>query len=275
MTHDNTADAPINLLAQARHVMALGLSVFPVPRGAKIPDRPWKAFQSQFATDAELVAMFAGPPMNLGVVTGVISDVVVVDADALDALKWCTRHLPYTPWQTRTRRGFHLWYRHPGVTVRNCARLETRDGRLAIDVRGGGGFVIAPGSLHPSGAVYEWAGDWTALRADVPRFWPGWLQRPPRPGGAPRYPPQPAGDLVERARRYLYSIPRPEIGAGSDTATLSAACRLVRGFALDAATAEQLLWEWCGHRAGWDRGWVAQKVTHAERYGSEPIGALQ
>ena len=25
--------------------------------------------------------------------------------------------MKYTPWQTQTARGFHLWYRHPGVPV--------------------------------------------------------------------------------------------------------------------------------------------------------------
>jgi bifunctional DNA primase/polymerase-like protein len=264
-----------SVLAGARHLRRLGLSVFRIPYGSKIPDRPWKEFQSRFATDAELVDWFDGPSLNIGVITGAISDVVVIDADALDALRWCTRRLPYTPWQTKTVRGFHLFYRHPGVPVRNCARLETREGRLAIDVRGDGGYVIAPGSVHPSGVTYGEAGDWTAPRSDIPRFWPGWLQRPPRPGGSPLPTLRPAGDLVDRARRYLCSIPCPEIGAGSDRATLSAACRLLRGLALNAATAEQLLWEWCGNRVGWDREWVAQKVANAERYGSEPLGALR
>ena len=76
-------------------------------------------------------------------------------------------------------------------------------------------------------------------RDQVPRFWPGWLQRPDRhpPSGPPASAPRPTGDLLDRARRYLAAIPLPVIGAGSDTATLSAACRLVRGFALSAPEA--------------------------------------
>lgn len=49
------------------------------------------------------------------------------------------------------------------------------------------------------------------------------------------------GGVVERARRYLAAIPQPEIGSGSDTATLYAACRLVRGFGLSPDAAEALL----------------------------------
>jgi hypothetical protein len=81
--------------------------------------------------------------------------------------------------------------------------------------------------------------------------------------------------VTERARRYLAAIPIPEIGHGSDHDTLYAACRLVRGFGLSAADAEALLWEWAGGRPGWTREWVAEKVTNAEQYGTEPLGALR
>ncbi len=264
-----------------------GLNVIPVPSprpgvptgtpgDGKVPTIAWKEYQTQRHTDGMLRAWFPpGARMNLAVITGAVSDVVVIDADDSAALRWCTRHLPYTPWQTRTARGFHLWYRHSGVPVPNRARLETQDRQLAIDVRGDGGYVIAPGSLHASGAVYEYAGDWTVPREQLPRFWPGWLQRPTRTSSPRPHTPRPTGDLIERARRYLAAVPRPEIGHGSDSATLYAAVRLVRGFALSTVDAEALLWEWAGGRVGWTRGWIATKTAHAERYGTEPIGAFR
>jgi hypothetical protein len=86
--------------------------------------------------------------------------------------------------------------------------------------------------------------------------------------------PRPSGDVITRARKYLAAIPVPVIGQGSDVATLSAACRLVRGFNLSPADAEALLWEWAGGRAGWTRDWIASKVSHAARYGTEPIAGL-
>jgi hypothetical protein len=216
--------------------------------------------------------------MNLAVVTGAISGVVVIDTDSPDALRWITKRFPYTPWQTETPRGFHLWYRHPAdVRVPNRARLDTSDGRLAIDCRGDGGFVIAPGSLHASGVAYLEAGDWSQPKTALPVFWPGWLARP-APRSAPARStttPRPIGTAVERARRYLAAIPRPEIGQGSDRAVLYAACRLVRGFALSSLDAEALLWDWAGGRPGWTQAWIAEKVAHADRYGTEPIGALR
>lgn len=48
--------------------------------------------------------------------------------------------------------GWHLLFAHPGERVPNSA------GRLGvgIDVRGDGGYVIAPPSTHASGRLYRW-----------------------------------------------------------------------------------------------------------------------
>jgi hypothetical protein len=267
-------------LDDALALLARGCSVIPVPRpgpggDGKIPAIPWREFQMRRPTEAELRHWFA-TPMNVAIVTGAVSGLVVIDADSPEGLRCCVRRLPYTPWQTKTARGYHLFYQHPGRRIPNRARLDTSAGRVAVDVRGDGGYVIAPGSLHATGVRYTFAGDWTQPRDRVPRFWPGWLERrQARPARLHRTASLTTESLIERARRYLAAIPRPEIGQGSDAATLSAACRLVRGFDLTPTDAEMLLWEWAGGRAGWTRAWIAEKVAHAVRYGSEPIGALR
>jgi hypothetical protein len=282
-----TADA--NIVTVAHRLLALELGVIPIPRprpgvppgtpgDGKVPSIPWREFQTRLPTADEIREWFGRTPMNLAVVTGAVSGVVVIDADARDALRWAVRHLPYTPWQTETARGFHLWYRHPGLHVPNRARMATQDGRLALDVRGDGGYVIAPGSVHASGVEYQFAGDWNEPRARVPVFWPGWLERTPRQVIERRarasHQPTTQTDILTRARAYLAAIPRPEIGAGSDQATFYAACRLVHGFALAATDAEDLLWAWAGGRPGWTREWVARKVVSAKKHGTEADGAL-
>ncbi len=266
-------------LDQALDLWRRGLSVIPVPRpgqghDGKIPVISWKEYQRRLPTEDELREWFR-VEQNVAVITGIVSGVVVIDIDSPAAHKWFVRRFPRTPWQTRTAKGFHVWYRHPGVEVRNRARVETREGKLAIDVRGDGGYVIAPGSVHASGHRYEFAGDWNVPRERIPTFWPGWLERPERPTPTRPLSPRPTGDVVERARRYLSAIPKPEIGQGSDERTLYAACRLTRGFGLGEGDAVSLLWEWAGGRDGWTRDWIERKVQNAIRYGTETVGNLR
>lgn len=265
--------------ALALQMLGRGLSVIPVPLpggrfDGKVPVIAWREFQERRATEVELRAWFS-TPVNIAIVTGAVSGCVVIDADSPEALTWIRRRLPYTPWQTKTSKGFHLWYRHPGSRVGNRARIDTGDGRLALDVRGDGGYVIGPGSIHATGAVYEFAGDWSVSREALPRFWPGWLARPERQAASSQHRPRPTGHVVERARRYLARIPQPEIGSGSDAATLYVAARLVRGFDIPESDAIDLLVEWAGHRPGWTREWIARKVHSAAKYGTEPIGAFR
>ena len=41
------------------------------------------------------------------------------------------------------------------------------------------------------------------------------------------------------------------------------------------ADAIDLLWAWAGGRPGWSRDWIAEKVQHAHKYVTEPVGALR
>jgi len=265
-----------------------GLSVIPVPRpgpgiDGKTPLIKWREYQTRLPTAEELETWFDDrPPVrtNFAVITGAVSGVVVIDVDARDVTRdyrdWgILYNLPDTPWMTETAKGRHFWFRHPGGLVANRVRLKTDKGRLPIDIRGDAGYVMAPGSVHASGHVYRAVGDWSAPRAELPVFNPDWL---PRSNFIERvtsheYRAPATTDVITRARLYLAKIPAPEIGCGSDLAVFIAASRLVRGFALAPADAEELLWEWCGNRPGWDRDWVARKVSHVENRGAgEPMG---
>lgn len=256
----------------------LGFSIFPVPLGSKTPTVSWKRWQTERATD-DMVREWFEHPTNIAIVTGAISNLVVIDCDSDHALRLATRTLPYTPRQVTTSKGYHLYYRHPGAPIRNRARISTGDTKIAIDVRGDGGFVVGPWSLHASGATYHCVGDWDAPASNVPVFDPAWLQSR-HTATHPRGPQSERGSdtettsVIERARRYLDSIPVPQIGQGSDSSTLYAAARLVRGFALPDTDAVELLDRWAGGRPGWDRAWIATKVANAHRFGTERVGGL-
>jgi hypothetical protein len=92
------------------------------------------------------------PRANVGVATGVASGVVVLDIDGDDGLSTLA-DLPTLPdtWRSRTGRGEHVWFAHPGGTVGNRVRF-----RPGLDLRGDGGYVLVPPSRHASGATYAW-----------------------------------------------------------------------------------------------------------------------
>ncbi|MER2266691.1 bifunctional DNA primase/polymerase [Methylobacterium oxalidis] len=100
------------------------------------------------------------PAANVGLATGLI---IVLDVDprhggdeSLRQLEAVHGPLPLT-WRVLTGGGGeHIFFRPPaGVEVRNSAGLLGP----GLDVRGVGGYVVAPSSLHASGRTYEWSVD--------------------------------------------------------------------------------------------------------------------
>jgi AAA domain/Bifunctional DNA primase/polymerase, N-terminal/Primase C terminal 1 (PriCT-1) len=180
-----------DLLHQAADLWARGFSVIPVHVAidgvcscgnptcgspGKHPSVKWEAYQTERATDDEVFERFGnGTRRNIGIVTGAISGVVAIDGDNSEALEWMGAHLPATAMRSRTAKGEHWFYRHPGVPVSNKARIDTGDPAVLIDVRGDGGFVVAPGSEHASGVTYERIGEWPAVD-DLPVFDSEWLE---------------------------------------------------------------------------------------------------
>jgi hypothetical protein len=88
-------------------------------------------------------------------------------------------------------------------------------------------------------------------------------------------PPLTGAPVVERARRYLASVPSAVTGEHGDLHTFRVCCRLVRGFALDEAQALSVLSEWNERcQPPWTTAELVDKLRRAARYGREPIGGL-
>lgn len=157
-----------------------GWAVVPAGERAKRPIVPWQQFQHERPTEAQVIEWFERwPAANIAVVTGAISGIVVVDVDvrhggssALAALEKQHGALPSTVEATTGGGGRHIYFAHPGREVRNRAGLAP-----GIDLRGDGGCIVVPPSVHPSGKRYRWkaghAPGQVAL-ADVPV----WLEQP-------------------------------------------------------------------------------------------------
>jgi archaellum biogenesis ATPase FlaH len=140
----------------ARYYVKKGFSVIPLENGGKKPAvSSWKEYQGRRPTDEELSQWFEnGSKNNIGIITGAISGIVVVDLDSDEAVEFSkVNSFPETP-KVKTGKGYHLYYANPkDVEVRN---FQQRDGLPDIDLRGDGGYVVAPPSLHESGQEYGW-----------------------------------------------------------------------------------------------------------------------
>lgn len=80
---------------------------------------------------------------------------------------------------------------------------------------------------------------------------------------------------IERAKRYLASVPPAIAGQHGDVHTFRVCCRLVRGFALDDDQALHVLSEWNTRcEPPWSPAELLDKLHRAARYGREPIGGL-
>jgi hypothetical protein len=103
-------------------------------------------------TDEELQDWFSTGNANIGIVTGSISGIDVVDYDSQEALE-LAGSFPQTPLvKTGKEYGYHGYYCHKDGT-RN---FQKRDDIPGLDLRGDGGYVVAPPSVHESGVQYQW-----------------------------------------------------------------------------------------------------------------------
>jgi hypothetical protein len=129
-----------------------------------------KAWQKQASVDKGVVEgwFHRWPLSNVGIATG--GGLVVIDLDGaeqVERLREIARErggLPRTL-VAKTGRGFHLYFK--GLVERS----KVIDGIL---VRGGGGYVIAPPSLHRAGVAYVWANN--EVVADLPSWAIDWVE---------------------------------------------------------------------------------------------------
>ena len=179
MTRNKTRTDSLHLAAAIEY-LGRGWSVVPAGECTKRPIVRWQQFQHQLPTKEQLSEWFARwPRANLAVVTGEISGIVVVDidpkhggTDALATLEARHGKLPDTVESITGGGGRHIYFAHPGRDVRNRAGLAP-----GIDLRGDGGCIIVPPSVHPSGNSYEWKPGHAPGQIDLAVF-PVWLEQP-------------------------------------------------------------------------------------------------
>jgi hypothetical protein len=166
---------------------------------------------------------------NLGLATGVASGVVVLDVDPGDGgdralVEAVIEHGPLgdTVRAITGSGGDHYFFRHPGVPVSNKVGL-----RPGVDIRGDGGNIVLPPSLHLSGYRYQWPAGASPFELPILEL-PEWLLLALKPHD----PPEPASTGVEYPRARTIA---PAFSAYDHLGVITRECAFVEHCAIDAA----------------------------------------
>lgn len=158
-------------LAEAAHdYVERGLAIIPIGVGKKEPVtksglNDWTDNPGQIDVwwgQGEHAGKRGNPSYNIGMACGQVSGGIIAidldchsdEANGLHFLHdWEVEHgkLPETWTQITGSGGKQLFYR-AGQDIRNSA-----NGEIGVDVRGNGGYVVLPPSIHPCGDCYEWS----------------------------------------------------------------------------------------------------------------------
>jgi hypothetical protein len=184
-------------LDRALGYAANGWQVFPLKPRDKVPATRRGLYEAT-NNAATLRRWFTGAhPYNIGVRTGVPSGVFVLDVDgeqgfsSLAELVEQHGFLPPTLRST-TGEGRHYWFVARGPIPCSAGKIAP-----GIDIRGDGGYVVAPPSTHPNGTVYRWVND--EPPADAPHWLLNLVRRRPEVAPPPVTGPITCSDAYCRA----------------------------------------------------------------------------
>lgn len=143
--------------SHTRKLQEQGYAIFPVAPNQKYPMTS-NGFKDA-SNDQQTIERWwsACPEANIGLVTGPESGLLVIDVDVkpnADGLA-SLQELEEQFGELTTRKvvtpsgGYHLYFKHPGVPIKNHVGIKP-----GIDLRSGGGYVLAPGSSIDGNAYY-------------------------------------------------------------------------------------------------------------------------
>jgi Bifunctional DNA primase/polymerase, N-terminal len=151
------------LQAALSYVQVQRWPVFPIAVAGKRPLSPRGFYNA--TTDVEQILRWwrQWPNANIGIPTGERTGLAVLDVDSrhdgMDSLEQLQRQYGRLP-VTRTAQtgggGLHFWYAYPQGGDRTINNATNLGGFPGIDLRGIGGYIVAPPSRHESGRCYIW-----------------------------------------------------------------------------------------------------------------------
>src|SRR3989344_48821 len=132
----------------ALYYLSLGWN--PIPVNRKIPLIEWKRYQTEKVTKELIEEWWAKwPDAGIAIITGKISGIAAIDIDIHKGGK--IEGLTPTITSRTGGGGQHCIYSYPSEGIGSYAGIVDH-----VDIRGDGGYIVVPPSLHESGRKYEW-----------------------------------------------------------------------------------------------------------------------
>lgn len=139
-----------SFLEAALNYAGLGWHVFPLAPKAKYPITQ-NGFKDATNDVTKIIDWWTKlPNANIGISTGKVSGIFVVDIDGECPEEFLKLLSPTL--KVKSFRGFHYYFRYP----RNQSiKSRNRVNGLPLDIKSDGGYIVAPPSVHPDGGIYE------------------------------------------------------------------------------------------------------------------------
>lgn len=239
---------------EARFLWDKRLKIFPLAERSKAPRNGdnWREYAKHPLTMAHVRNLWGFEQkarFNIGILTGA-SGLVVVDADSREAARELYRRLPKTDMMTKTANGGHFFYRSPDQELGPRVKVVVQG--VVADIRAGASYVVGPGSIHPTGKLYERIGEWS----EPPVFDPKWIEQ--SVNGTRQI----TRGKVNRVDRYLAKIESIQGENGSSGLVRAAAVCRDNGLSESEATVALLKWNRLPVvNPPWSEGEITRAIT--------------
>lgn len=167
----------MSLSEAAEHYAHLGYKVFPLkPRGKEPLGELVQHGCKDASSDVDTIKKWwkAYPEANIGFVTGKTNRCFVIDIDGSTGKEELRKIKKDREWpktiiaKSGRDGGGHFYFRYP----EEIEMVKNRAGVLPnVDIRGDGGYIVVPPSIHPNGKKYSWKRDFCPQEMECASEW--------------------------------------------------------------------------------------------------------
>jgi hypothetical protein len=144
----------MKMMNEALQYAKLGLSIIPVDKHKKALVQ-WQRYQKEKASEDQIKQWWKQwPKANIGIVTGTISGLAVIDIDTEEGKQAIQEYIPDSlvmPVVNTPSGGQHQYFKCKDTEISNNSRTVA-----GCDLRANGGYVVAPPSTNGNGKAYTW-----------------------------------------------------------------------------------------------------------------------